>query len=219
MLSDKKSFILYLDYKQHFNLLNNEQKGILISSLFEFAENGEIPVFEDKIVEMAFSFISLQLKRDMDKYDEICERRREAGKLGGRPKKDKLDAEEKANAFFENQTKANKPDNDNGNGTDTENETENETKNETETENENGSEINNTAKPHATPVQTFGDYKNIKLTAEQHKKLVEDYGETYIEDYIQKMDEWIEMRGATPYKDFNLAIRNWLEEDGICQKC
>lgn len=120
-MAEKKSFILYLDYKMHFDLLTNEQKGILINALFEFAENGEVQKFEDKVVEMAFSFISIQMKRDKEKYDEVCERRREAGKLGGRPKKPNgLDEKaKKPNGFLEKQTKAKKPDTDNDTDNDT----------------------------------------------------------------------------------------------------
>jgi uncharacterized phage protein (TIGR02220 family) len=50
---------------------------------------------------MAFMFISEQIKRDKEKYMQVCEKRKEAGKKGGRPKKEKT--EEKANGFSENQ--------------------------------------------------------------------------------------------------------------------
>ena len=49
--------------------------------------------------DMAFSFIRERMDRDNAAYMEKVEKRREAGKLGGRPK---------ANAYDENQTKAKK---------------------------------------------------------------------------------------------------------------
>lgn len=201
-MAEKKSFILYLDYKMHFDLLTNEQKGILINALFEFAENGEVQKFEDKVVEMAFSFISVQMKRDKEKYDEVCERRREAGKLGGRPKKPNgLDEKaKKPNGFLEKQTKAKKPDTDNDTDTDTDN------------------DIKRTCKPSPAPPKSskknFGEYGNISLTDEQYNQLVKDYGKSVISDYIQRMDEYIQMKGKK-YKDFNLALRNWIKKDGI----
>lgn len=207
-MAEKKSFILYLDYKTHFDLLTNEQKGVLINALFEFAENGELQQFEDKVVEMAFSFISIQMKRDKEKYDEVCERRREAGKLGGRPKKPNgLDEKaKKPNGFFEKQIKAKKPDNDN----------ENENDNDNDTDNDN--DIKGTDKPSPAPPKsvkkTFGEYNNISLTDDQYQQLVRDYGESVINDYIQRMDEYIQMKGKK-YKDFNLALRNWIKKDGI----
>lgn len=205
-MAEKKSFILYLDYKTHFDLLTNEQKGVLINALFEFAENGELQQFEDKVVEMAFSFISIQMKRDKEKYDEVCERRREAGKLGGRPKKPNgLDEKaKKPNGFFEKQIKAKKPDNDNEND------------NDNDTDNDN--DIKGTDKPSPAPPKsvkkTFGEYSNISLTDDQYQQLVRDYGESVINDYIQRMDEYIQMKGKK-YKDFNLALRNWIKKDGI----
>ena len=27
------------------------------------------------------------------------------------------------------------------------------------------------------------------------------------------MDEWIQLKGKKPYKDYNLAIRNWINRD------
>lgn len=203
-MAEKKSFILYLDYKMHFDLLTNEQKGILINALFEFAENGEVQKFEDKVVEMAFSFISIQMKRDKEKYDEVCERRREAGKLGGRPKKPNgLDEKaKKPNGFLEKQTKAKKPD------------TDNDTDNDTDTDND----IKRTGKPSPAPPKSvkkkFGEYGNVSLTDEQYSQLVKDYGEPVMNDYIRRMDEYIQMKGKK-YKDFNLALRNWIKKDGI----
>ena len=207
-MAEKKSFILYLDYKMHFDLLTNEQKGILINALFEFAENGEVQKFEDKVVEMAFSFISVQMKRDKEKYDEVCERRREAGKLGGRPKKPNgLDEKaKKPNGFLEKQTKAKKPD------------TDNDTDNDTDTDTDTDNDIKRTCKPSPAPPKSskkkFGEYGNVSLTDEQYSQLVKDYGEPVMNDYIQRMDEYIQMKGKK-YKDFNLALRNWIKKDGI----
>lgn len=62
---------------------------------------------------------------------------------------------------------------------------------------------------------TFGEYKHVKLTKEQYDKLCEDYGENLTKDYIRKMDEWLQIKGKNPYKDFNLALRNWLNKDNI----
>ena len=62
---------------------------------------------------------------------------------------------------------------------------------------------------------TFGEYKHVKLTKEQFDKLCEDYGENIINEYIKRIDEWLQMNGKKPYKDFNLALRNWLNRDNI----
>lgn len=73
---------------------------------------------------------------------------------------------------------------------------------------------NPTPKPKIKKI-SFGEYQHIKLTQEQYDKLCEDYGENFIKDYIRKMDEWLQIKGKNPYKDFNLALRNWLNKDNI----
>lgn len=64
----------------------------------------------------------------------------------------------------------------------------------------------------------YGEYQRIFLTDEQHEKLVSEYGDKNISEYISKMDEWIQTKGKSPYKDYNLAIRQWLKRDGINKK-
>lgn len=87
MPEKRKSFVMYTEYKEHLKLLSNEQLGSLIFALFEYAENGTEIDTENAMEKMAFSFIRAQMDRDNDKYLKICERNRENGKSGGRPKK------------------------------------------------------------------------------------------------------------------------------------
>lgn len=116
----KNSFVLYTEYKDQFDLLSPEDAGILIKAIFAYASTGEVPELTG-MPKMAFSFIKNQLDRDSEKYEKTVERRKEAGKKGGRPKANddeekanaSFDVEEKANGFSEKQTKAKKPDNDN----------------------------------------------------------------------------------------------------------
>ena len=59
----------------------------------------------------------------------------------------------------------------------------------------------------------FGEYGHVKLTTEQHQKLIEDYGEQTITDYVQRIDEYVQMHQNRRYDDYNLAIRNWIARD------
>lgn len=105
----KDSFVLYTEYEEHLSLLTMEQRGVLITAIFCFQSNKELPKM-DSSTYMAFSFIKKQLERDNTKYEEVCRKRKEAGKLGGRPKANGLDEKaKKANGFLEKQTKAKKP--------------------------------------------------------------------------------------------------------------
>lgn len=117
----EKGLVLMYDYRQHLALLDDADRGRLLMALLDYGENGTEPELEGAAL-MAFSFIRLQMDRNAEKYAEICRKRSEAGKKGGRtPKADKdpenADGDEsngnqseakKANAFSDKQTEAKK---------------------------------------------------------------------------------------------------------------
>lgn len=75
----KKSFILYLDQKELFEKLPDEQAGKLIKHIFSYV-NCENPKTDDLLVDVAFSSVKSALKRDLKKWESQLEQRREAGK-------------------------------------------------------------------------------------------------------------------------------------------
>lgn len=79
----KSSFIMYLDYEEHLALLSDEERGRLLSALFEYARTG-IPPELSGMERMAFSFIKAQMDRDAEKWEKTLESRRVNGKKGGR---------------------------------------------------------------------------------------------------------------------------------------
>lgn len=111
----KDSFVLYTGYMEHIGLMDMEQRGVLLTALMMYVSGNELPDM-DGITQMAFSFIKSQIDRDTGKYEEICRKRSEAGKTGGRPKangfSEKQEKAKKANVFSGKQTKAKKADND-----------------------------------------------------------------------------------------------------------
>ena len=117
----KNSFVIYTDYMEQVELLTMEQRGILFTSIMAYASEKELPDM-DGMTKMAFSFIKATMDRDMEKYRQTVEKRKEAGKLGGRPKADssseKQSKAKKADGSSEKQSKAKKPDNDSVNDND-----------------------------------------------------------------------------------------------------
>ena len=101
----KDSFVLYTKYLDNIQALSMEQRGMLFTSLMLYA-SGQEPEEMDPVTAMAFSFIKSQMDKDIEKYNETCAKRSEAGKLGGRPKKQ--EEAKKANGFSENQKKQGK---------------------------------------------------------------------------------------------------------------
>lgn len=81
MAKDKKGFILYADQKALFEQLPNDKAGELIKFIFSYV-NDENPETDDLIINLAFTPIKQQLKRDLIKFEETKEKRSEAGKAG-----------------------------------------------------------------------------------------------------------------------------------------
>lgn len=73
MAKDKKSFILYCDQQGVFNQLPDDIAGKLIKHIFAYV-NDENPVINDLLINIAFEPIKLQLKRDLQKYEDIRKR-------------------------------------------------------------------------------------------------------------------------------------------------
>ena len=67
----------------------------------------------------------------------------------------------------------------------------------------------------------MGTYKRIKLTKEQYNKLIDDYGENYINQIITRLDEYVESNNnKNKYSNYNLVIRkairdNWFKIDKL----
>ena len=57
-----------------------------------------------------------------------------------------------------------------------------------------------------------GEYKHVRLTDKEHQKLLSDYGASVVDDYIRRLDEYIQANGKK-YKDHNLTIRQWIRKD------
>ncbi len=74
---------------------------------------------------------------------------------------------------------------------------------------------NNKASKKKTVRHKYGTYKRVLLSDKQLESLVNDFGKDIIDKYIEKMDRWIEMKGRSPYSNYELAIRDWLENAKI----
>ena len=102
----RDSFIMYTEYMDVLETLTPEKAGLLIRAMVRYARDEE-PVLDDETVRAVFATIKPKMDKDREKWEAVCEKRRAAGKLGGRPKK-----AEKANGFSEKHNKACKPDSD-----------------------------------------------------------------------------------------------------------
>jgi hypothetical protein len=69
----KDSFILYLEQKQIFEMLTDEEAGQLIKAIFEYEDTGQT-VTLDRSLQIAFLPIKNVLDRNKEKYEKVVER-------------------------------------------------------------------------------------------------------------------------------------------------
>lgn len=63
------------------------------------------------------------------------------------------------------------------------------------------------------PKRIYGEFKKVRLTDDQYKKLVDDFGEAKIKTLIKSLDEYLENNPKKSYANHNLTIRNWDKKD------
>lgn len=86
MAKDKKSFLFYTDWHEIFKELSDKDAGKLIKHLTSYV-NDENPQEPTGAVKMAWIPIKQQLKRDLKKWEEIIDKRSEAGKISAEKRK------------------------------------------------------------------------------------------------------------------------------------
>ena len=82
-MTKKKAFMVYIDNETQVNLLDDAAAGKLFKALFRFAR-GEDVGFEDGMLQMICSFMTAQMARDLEKYEEVCRKRSASGRRGGK---------------------------------------------------------------------------------------------------------------------------------------
>ena len=85
----KKSFILYCDSSDVVKKLSKEQAGELMFILFDYANGEKIPPIKDIAIDIVFTQIKNQFDRDLEKYNAVVLKRKEAGLLSGKARRTK----------------------------------------------------------------------------------------------------------------------------------
>ena len=73
-MAEKKSVILYCDAIEQWNMLTDEQAGMLIKALLQYGRYGKRMQTDDGMLALAFSFMSAQIDRDSEKWEKKRER-------------------------------------------------------------------------------------------------------------------------------------------------
>ena len=81
-MANKRSFILFHDYKKQIMSLSDVDCGQLFKAIYAYETEGEELPLPDR-ADMAFMFIKNALDENRGKYEDVCKKRSEYGKLGG----------------------------------------------------------------------------------------------------------------------------------------
>lgn len=122
---NRDSFVMYASSLDILDLLSKDQAATLFLAIREYVKGRDLPEL-DQVTQVAFLPIKNQIDRDVKKYDEICEKRREAGAKGGRPKKEASESK-KTNCFSEEEEQASETDTNTNTNTETDTNTNTET--------------------------------------------------------------------------------------------
>lgn len=74
----RKSFLVYYDMIEQLDVLTDVEVGMLFRAVVLFAKEGVIPKFDDKALTVLFLGMKSQIERDAQKYQERCDKNRNA---------------------------------------------------------------------------------------------------------------------------------------------
>lgn len=182
----KDSFILYTEQKEVIDKLTDEQAGKLIKAIYEYVETDKMPQL-DSLLEIVIIPFKQNIDRNIDKWEQIKQKRSEAGKIGAEIKKQKQ--AKQANVNFAKSKETNQAVNVN----------ENVNVNVNDNDNVNGKD----KKIH------FADY--VTMTNAEYEKLVSTYSKEFADQCITVLDNYKGANGRK-YKSDYRAILSWVIE-------
>lgn len=111
-MREKESMVFYKEWKDVLNEYSPEERCHAYEAIFDYAFLNVTP--EDKLIRGITSLMRIRIDKDQERYHNICQKRAEAGKKGGKKRTENLDQckQMQANASKCNQVQATQADND-----------------------------------------------------------------------------------------------------------
>ena len=103
----RNAFLLYIDRLEVLDDMTDADAGKLFRAIRDYVKDGSTPE-RGTIVSIAFLTLKPVLDSDSEKYHLMCIKRSEAGKKGGRPRKQKKQEEAKKASAFEEEANESK---------------------------------------------------------------------------------------------------------------
>ena len=199
----REYFIAYHDYLEPLEDLNDAEFWRLFRAALLYSAEGKTAELRGN-ERFLFKVLRNQIDRDNRKYAEKCERNRQNGTLGGRPKEEKDKSLKKGSSIQENRMVF----------SETQKSQEKEEYKDKEKDKEKDKnislttfEIYNTCNAKQKKI-SFGVFSNVRLTSDEYEKLKAEYADE-ADKLIDFLSEYIEMKGYKA-KSHYLAIRKWV---------
>lgn len=215
MAKEKPGFYIWFKTVDVMAELTFEEKGRLYSAMAEYARDGVIPTFDDRLLRSIWTQLQYDLNADHDRYVKVKRdnqikgwtsdfKRNYAPKHGIDP-----NDEEALQAFIELRQQqstvvdSSQPQSTNNNNNININ-----------NNSSNNNKDNNTVSAPPPPKATkhkYGEYNNVLLTDEELDKLKADFPSRWAE-LIENLSEYIASTGKA-YKSHYATIRSWARKD------
>jgi hypothetical protein len=184
-MTTKKSFLLHIDSLDVLDHLTDEQCGQLLKAFKSYHSGDELEL--SPMLSIAFTPFKNQFKRDLNTYENVCNRNKINGMKGGRPR----NPENPVGSLVtqRNPEKPKKPDSDN----DSDNKKDSDSGNESDNDNKRKAK-KRFSPPSINDIQAFINEKSYHVNAEVFFNHYESNG-------------W--KVGNNPMKSWKAALANW----------
>lgn len=202
----RKSFILYTDTYPLIKSLSNEQAGIFVKNIFLYKADEKL-LEMDAQVQMAFDYVKNYLDIDNDKWQEIRQKRVDAGQQGGLAKAEK---QKLANANNEKQKLA-KASNSKQNKQTQANLAVNVSVNDNVTVNESDNVVVSDSVVTGSEIKKrYGKNQRVTLTESKYQYLCNKYSKKFTDLEIDGLDKYIADHNGKGFDDCDNRIERWL---------
>ena len=78
-MAERPGVMLYFDIEPGLKMLDDPQRGQLLTAIMEYAHFGTVPDFADPLLSMAWSFVKTSIDRDGERYEKAVTKKKISG--------------------------------------------------------------------------------------------------------------------------------------------
>lgn len=78
-MAERPGVMLYFDIEPGLKMLDDPQRGQLLTAIMEYAHFGAVPDFTDPLLSMAWTFVKTSIDRDGERYEKAVTKKKISG--------------------------------------------------------------------------------------------------------------------------------------------